>query len=83
MAVHPENKGKGVATALVESGMRQAEKMSLDIFILAFTAGVGVYKRLGFHIERELVQDDSMYGGSGEYGVYYMIFEQNTRSDVQ
>jgi predicted N-acetyltransferase YhbS len=82
LAVHPENKGKGVATALVQSGMRQAEKMGLDIFILAFTAGVGVYKRLGFRVERELVQDDSMFGGSGGYGVYFMILEQHNRSDV-
>ena len=82
MAVHPENSGKGVATALVQSGMREAEKMGLDIFILAFKAGRGVYKRLGFHTERELIQDDSMYGGKGEYGTYFMIYEQNNRFDV-
>ncbi|KAI9734775.1 MAG: hypothetical protein M1818_006762 [Claussenomyces sp. TS43310] len=67
MAVHPQNQGKGVATALVQSGMKQAEKMGLDIFIHAMKAGVGVYKRLGFHIEKELIQDDSMFGGNGEY----------------
>jgi predicted N-acetyltransferase YhbS len=82
LAVHPENQGKGVATALVQSGMRQAEKMGLNIFVLAFKARVGVYKRLGFHIERELVQDDSMYGGKGEYAVYFMIYEQNDRFHV-
>ena len=80
MAVHPDNQGKGIGTALVESGMREAEKMGLDIFVLAFKAGVGVYKRLGFRIEQELIQDDSMYGGSGEYGIYYMIYEQSSKS---
>jgi predicted N-acetyltransferase YhbS len=82
MAVHPENQGKGVGTTLVQSGMRQAENMGLDIFVLAFKSGRGVYKRLGFHIEKELIQDDSMYGGDGEYAVYYMIYEQHSRSDV-
>jgi len=80
--VHPENQGKGIATALVQSGMRQAEKMGLDIFVLAFKVGVGVYTRLGFRVEQELIQDDSIYGGKGEYGVYFMIYEQNVASDV-
>jgi ribosomal protein S18 acetylase RimI-like enzyme len=78
LAVHPENQRKGVATALVQSGMRQAEKMGLDIFIHALKAGVGVYKRLGFHIEKEFVQDDSKYGGKGDHFVYFMIYEQKS-----
>ena len=56
--------------------------MGLDIFILAFKAGLGVYKRLGFRVEEEIIQDDSPYGGNGEYGVYFMIYEQKVRSDV-
>ncbi|KAI1871502.1 uncharacterized protein JN550_004496 [Neoarthrinium moseri] len=78
MAVHPENQGKGIATTLVESGMEQADMLGLDIFVLAFQAGRGVYKRLGFRIEQELVQDDSMYGGTGEYAVYFMIYEHKS-----
>lgn len=76
MAVHPENQGKGIATALVQSGMIQAEKLGLDVFILAYEAGMGVYKRLGFQIESEVVQDDSMHGGPGEFTTYFMIYEQ-------
>jgi predicted N-acetyltransferase YhbS len=83
MAVHPENQGKGIGTALVESGMKQAENMGLDIFVMAFKAGRGVYRRLGFRIEQELVQDDSIYGGPGEYGVYWMIYDQRARSEMQ
>jgi len=60
--------------------MRQAEEMGLDIFILAFKAGVGVYKRLGFRVEKEIIQDDSMYGGKGEYAVYFMIYDQESGS---
>jgi predicted N-acetyltransferase YhbS len=81
--VHPENQGKGIATALVQSGMNQAEKMGLDIFVLAFKRGWGVYSRLGFRIEDELIQDDSMYGGEGEYAVRYMIYDQKIKSNVE
>jgi hypothetical protein len=62
--------------------MRQADSMGLDIFVMAFKAGRGVYKRLGFYIEEELIQDDSIYGGPGEWGVYYMIYKAKTKSPV-
>ncbi|KAK1765087.1 acyl-CoA N-acyltransferase [Phialemonium atrogriseum] len=77
LAVHPDNKGKGVATALVESGIRAAEEMGVDIFMLAFKAGLGVYKRLGFQEVERIIQDDSKYGGKGEYGAYFLIYHVN------
>lgn len=83
MAVHPDNQRRGAATALVESGMREAEKLGLDIFIHALKAGVGLYKRLGFRIEKELIQDDSMYGGTGEYYVCMMTYEQKSGLKVE
>lgn len=49
---------------------------------MAFKAGRGVYKKLGFRVEKEIVQDDSMYGGPGEWGVYFMIYDHKSRSDV-
>jgi len=81
LAVHPDNQGKGIGTALVQSGMIEAAKLNLDIFILAFKAGLGLYKRLGFRVEREIVQDDSKYGGPGDYRTYFMIYEQNPTSN--
>jgi hypothetical protein len=60
--------------------MKREEKMGLDIFIHATKAGMGVCKRLGFHIEKEIIQDDSMYGGTGENYTCFMIFEQNPGS---
>ncbi|KKP07324.1 acetyltransferase [Trichoderma harzianum] len=82
LAVHPENQGKGIATLLVQSGMKEAEKLGLDIFVLAFRYGWGVYGRLGFSVERELIQDDSMYGGDGKYGVRCMIYKQPPKTEV-
>jgi ribosomal protein S18 acetylase RimI-like enzyme len=62
--------------------MKQAEILGLDIFMIAMKAGVGLYKRLGFRIEKEIVQDDSKYGGESEYYQYFMIYEQDPRSNV-
>ncbi|KAI1412367.1 acyl-CoA N-acyltransferase [Hypoxylon sp. FL1857] len=75
LAVHPENKGKGIATALVESGIRQAEKIGLPIFVMSYKAGRGVYERLGFKEAERVIQDDSQYGGKGEYAAYFMIYD--------
>ncbi|KAL7942562.1 hypothetical protein V8C42DRAFT_331352 [Trichoderma barbatum] len=82
LAVHPDNQGKGIATLLVQSGIKEAEKLGLDIFVLAFRRGWGVYGRLGFRVEQELIQDDSMYGGDGNYGVRYMVYEQPPKLEV-
>lgn len=54
-----------------------AEELGVDIFMLAFKAGLGVYKRLGFKEIERVIQDDSMYGGTGEYGAYFLVYEVN------
>lgn len=79
--MHPDNQGKGIGTALVQSGLEQAEKLGLDVFIYAKQQGVGVYKRLGFRIEKDFVLDDSAYGGTGEVYVALMIYQHKSRVD--
>ncbi|OTB04521.1 hypothetical protein M426DRAFT_11415 [Hypoxylon sp. CI-4A] len=61
LAVHPENKGKGIASALVESGIKHAEKIGVPIFVMSYKAGRGVYERLGFKEVDRVIQDDSPY----------------------
>ncbi|KAK6955623.1 hypothetical protein Daesc_003265 [Daldinia eschscholtzii] len=75
LAVHPNNKGKGIATALVESGIRHAENIGLPLFTMSYKAGRGVYARLGFREVERVIQDDTKYGGKGEYGTYFMIYD--------
>jgi ribosomal protein S18 acetylase RimI-like enzyme len=76
LAVHPENQGRGVATELIQSGLKQAKCLGLDVFIEASRSGLELYKRLGFHVEKEHVLDDSKYGGNGKHLVCFMVFEQ-------
>ncbi|KAE8375269.1 hypothetical protein BDV26DRAFT_299842 [Aspergillus bertholletiae] len=68
LAVHPKNKGKGIATALVAGGIAAAESIGLPIVTMSYKAGRGVYARLGFREVERVIQDDSQYGGAGEYG---------------
>lgn len=79
--MHPDNQRKGVGNTLVKSGMDQADKMGLEIFVHALREGAELYKRIGFRLIAELVQDDSAYGGSGVYGVYFFLNEPRSRTD--
>jgi hypothetical protein len=68
---------------LVESGIRQAKELGLDIFVYAKKNGAGLYKRLGFRIERDFRLDDSQYGGEGEVYVALMIYGQERGGVVE
>ena len=77
LAVHPDFWGNGIATMLVEDGIREIEALdlpsSVDILIRAKKAALGVYKRAGFEIVEQLVQDASRFGvEGGEYGAYFL-----------
>lgn len=73
LAVHPDHRRQGVATLLVESGMTVADRLGVDIIVMAYKSAVGIYKRLGFETLEHLIQDDSKFGGEGEFGVYFML----------
>ena len=74
LAVHPRNKGRGIGTALIKSGIDFAKSISIPIFTISYKAGRGIYARLGFQEVDRVIQDDSQYGGAGEYGAYFMIY---------
>jgi hypothetical protein len=57
---------------LVASGAAQSDRLGVDVFLLAYKAGLSVYKRNGFEMLEYMMQDDSMYGGKGDYGTYFL-----------
>lgn len=67
---------------LVQSGLKQAEKMGIDVFVLAFPQGKPVYNKLGFAMLDQLEQDDTPYGGKGLYGTYFMEYVVNKGDQV-
>lgn len=74
LAVHPEAKGRGIATALVESDLRYAEGAWLPVFVMAYEAGRSLYTRLGFKEVERVIQDNSQFGGAGKYSAYFMVY---------
>jgi predicted N-acetyltransferase YhbS len=77
LAVHPDHQRQGVASLLLESGIRAAEKMGLDIFVTSTKAGRPVYLKVGFTLLAEVNQDNSNHDGEGEYSAYFsMIFQK-------
>lgn len=44
----------------------------LNIFVHGLEVGLGVYRRAGFQLLDEVIEDDSEYGGKGEYGAYLL-----------
>lgn len=79
IAVHPENQGMGIGTALVKSGMDQADKLGLDIFVHAFEEGCPLYKKMGFRLLAEFIQDYSQCGGTKRCGAYFYLYEHGSR----
>lgn len=71
-AVHPENQGKGAGLALLEHGIQKAQELSLDIFVMAFVGGFGIYKRMNFRLLDHLVQDATPFGGNANYAVQFL-----------
>lgn len=71
-AVHPENQGKGAGLALLKHGIQKAQELGLDIFVMAFVGGFGIYKRMDFNLLDYLVQDATPFGGNNNYAVQFL-----------
>jgi hypothetical protein len=52
---------------LLQTGIQEAQKLGFDIFITGLGAAFRTYLRAGFTLLGDIVQDDSEFGGSGEY----------------
>ena len=52
---------------LVRSGLKEAEALGMDVFVMAKNAGLKVYQRAGFKLLDQVIGDDSKYGGEGEF----------------
>ncbi|KAE9374829.1 acyl-CoA N-acyltransferase [Stipitochalara longipes BDJ] len=72
LAVHPDYRRQGIASMLVQEGVKQADNMGFDSFVMACEDGKGVYERAGFVLLEQVVQDDSEWGGEGKYVTYFL-----------
>lgn len=74
-AVHPENQGQGVGSALLKHGIEKATEMNIDIFVLGMVGGWRVYKRMGFKLMETVVQDATRFGGNDNYAFQFLEYE--------
>jgi hypothetical protein len=47
--------------------------MEMVVFILGWKAGLPLYLKLGFELVDRIVQDDSVYGGDGEWVSNFLV----------
>ncbi|KAF3763309.1 acyl-CoA N-acyltransferase [Cryphonectria parasitica EP155] len=72
LAVHPDNQGKGIGSALVKHGIQKARELGIDVFVLAFASGFKVYTNAGFDVLETFDQDATKVGGTEHYIVRLM-----------
>jgi hypothetical protein len=64
----------------VEIGLREAEKMGFDVWVVAKKAGLGLYTRAGFELLEKVVIDYSEYVEEEEDGIeVWSLMEYNTK----
>ena len=74
LAVNPVYWQQGLGTLLVKSGIEQANKLGLEIFLVAmgFNA-LGMYKKLGFELLDQNSQDLSPGGFDDVYDTFILV----------
>lgn len=77
VAVHPDNQGRGIASALVQHGIKKAKELGLEVFVLAFESGFRLYEKAGFKTLETIDQDVSKIGGTEHYIVQLMELPLN------
>jgi len=60
---------------LVEEGIKQAKRMQLPIIIISYKASRGVYARAGFVEAGHITEDDTPFGGQGNYAWHFMVYD--------
>ncbi|KAH8889620.1 acyl-CoA N-acyltransferase [Thozetella sp. PMI_491] len=83
LAVHPENKGRGIATALVKKLIEMADELGLDIFVVAWAGGRPVYQKFNFQIVETNIEDLANWGFEGEYPSYFMVYDTKKTTSGQ
>ena len=69
----PEHQRRGVGGLLLRDGLKEADKAGVKTIVMASPVGVNLYKKYGFEHVRTVTQDDSPYGGDGNYQQFFMV----------
>ncbi len=72
LCVPPAFRRRGIASALVQRGLEEAEKLGLDTFVLSMRAGLRVYQKAGFVLLNQVLIDATDRGGDKDYGGWFL-----------
>lgn len=74
LCTHPDHQNKGIAKMLMQEGMQEAERLKLDIFLLATSAvSLAMYKKLGFEYLDGSEQSLKPWGYDEMFHAHYLI----------
>lgn len=70
----PKYQRRGIGSMLLQSGIEVADKLGVDIFLVAMGKGaVAMYEKNGFETLDESIQNLDQWGGVGLYDTYSVI----------
>ena len=82
LATHPDHLRKGVASALIEWGLQEAEKQGIPVLIESVPHAVPVYERSGltnegkWTIDYEVKDDEGALTGESKTLTLYMMVKE-------
>ncbi|KAH7096070.1 hypothetical protein FB567DRAFT_514110 [Paraphoma chrysanthemicola] len=65
LATHPDHRGRGAATLLLDWGMKKADEEGVVTYLDATGIGKGLYEKTGFVVRQVLEWDRKPWGGEG------------------
>lgn len=68
IATHRDHQRKGISSMLLKSGIEQADKLGLDLLVIAMgEAATNLYKKHGFELKWDLTQSLKPWGHDDVY----------------
>jgi WD repeat-containing protein 48 len=79
LATHPDHRGRGAASLLLDWGTKKADEEGLIAYLDATGVGKGLYEKAGFEVRKVLEWDRKPWGGEG-MDCHYCMTRQPRRS---
>jgi GNAT superfamily N-acetyltransferase len=79
----PTYQRRGVASLLFNNGMKQVQKLGLNVIVMSTAAGLPFYLSRGFRVVRSITQDFSKHGTDNPRTVGFLLKEADKDNEVE